>query len=771
MFPFLDSRIEIIYFKEILQVKSCYFENSSHLTTQFEEPSMPNNLVEDIATDKIRQALVMYGVDPSVRIELRPIPFEGTWGFATSISYQLASSQVRAGEITKAEVPDRVIQISEQLAHLIKNIGGFQKVEAIKGYVNLYFNISEYAKELVIRVLREKESFGQGSQKKERVMVEYSQPNTHKAFHVGHLRNVCLGSSLYNILTFAGFDTVGANYIGDIGSHVIKCLWAYKKFYSGQEPETQRGRWLGQIYSEADIRLGFRKEVESLLNRTISNSNNQFKVFLQDQVVTNKIPQLDADKLLGYLNPMLSETRVDEEGVTGSIQGKDERTGVLDKHFDSIWNWIGETIKSNNTKTELVDEYNELNQHVDWWSEVVLWNSEIKSLFREWEDKNPELMALWERTKAWSMEEFLEIYKKLGVEFDIWFYESQVEEEGKLIVDDMVVKGIAEDLRPSGPVLVRIDEQLRKKPEFIHDERERNNLLSGKDIYRSALILRSDGTSLYSTKDLSLARRKFEDYKVERSIHVVDVRQSMYFQQVFKILEIWGFKQAQKCYHLAYEIVTLPDGTMSSRAGKIVLFEDFFQEALDRAYKVVAEKNPSLDNAKKREIAQVVAIGAIKYSMLSRDNNRMIVFNFDEALNYEGQAAPYIQYACARASRILEKANLDITDLKIDFSHLQIASSPSANSPENVAELNLLSMISKFPSVVEDAAQSYKPALLCGYLFELAQSFSNFYHQCDVLRGDIPIRIKNSRLALTQASRQTIANGLRLLGISAPEVM
>ena len=730
---------------------------------------MSNNSMENVVAEKIRQALSMFGIEHPDHLELRPIPFEGTWGISTSISFQIASAQVRTGEITKADVPVRASEIANQLAQYLREIWGVQRVEAVKGYVNLYFDNCLYAKDLVEKVLQEKTAYGRGYPKQERVMVEYSQPNTHKAFHIGHLRNVCLGSSLLNILEFAGFNTIGANYIGDIGSHVIKCLWAYKKFYSAQEPDTHRGRWIGQIYTQADNRLEFRNEVEALLHKTVALNNKQFTSFLEFQVHANKLSRIDADKLLGFLIPILAETRGGEDEIKAEkARDKEARLSALDMHFYSIWNWVGETLGNMTAETELLAEYHELSQHIDWWPKVVVWNSEIKALFQEWENKDPDLMALWERTRAWSMEEFLEIYKILGVEFDVWFYESQVEGEGKKIVDDMIARGIADDLRPNGPVLVRIDEQLRKHPEFIRDEKERKDLSNGKEKYRSTVILRSDGTSLYSTKDLSLARRKFEDYKVERSIHVVDVRQSMYFQQVFKILELWGFEQAQKCYHLAYEIVTLPNGTMSSRAGKIILFEDFFQEALERAYKVVVEKNPSLEDNRKREIAQIVAIGAIKYSMLNRDNNRMIVFDFAEALNYEGQAAPYIQYAYARASRIIEKAGIDIENLQVDFSHLLISSNIR---PDYLAELNLLSVISKFPAVIETAAQLYKPALVCVYLFELAQAFSNFYQQCDVLRGDIPERIKYSRLALTQASRQTIANGLKLLGIFAPEVM
>ena len=228
---------------------------------------MVENEIEKMAFEQIKQALYSIGQEIPEHLELKPLPFEGQWGVATSVAFQIASSESKTGKIKKQNVPSRAVEIADELASMLKDLGGFEKIEAIKGYVNLHVDVSKFIQTVIQNALTAGSEYGHGASKNERVMVEYSQPNTHKGFHVGHLRNVCLGSSLLKILSFAGFDTIGANYIGDIGMHVIKCLWAYNKYHQGQEPVTGRGKWLGQIYAEADSRLEYRKQVVHLIRK------------------------------------------------------------------------------------------------------------------------------------------------------------------------------------------------------------------------------------------------------------------------------------------------------------------------------------------------------------------------------------------------------------------------------------------------------------------------------------------------------------------------
>ena len=282
-----------------------------------------------------------------------------------------------------------------------------------------------------------------------------------------------------------------------------------------------------------------------------------------------------------------------------------------------------------------------------------------------------------------------------------------------------------------------------------------------KETYRTMPILRSDGTSLYATKDLSLTKRKFEEYGIDRAVWVVDVRQSLYFQQVFKVLELLGFEQAKKAHHLGYEIVALPEGVISSRKGNVPIYNDIRDQVLARAREIIDEKNPDLAAETKARVAHQVGLGSLKYAMLARDNNKVVIFDLEEALSFDGHAAPYIQYAHARACRILEHAggqgDRKTAALTLDFGDLK---------PE---ELGLLQQIAALPEEVQRAAEQYRPLLIANYAFELAKRFNDFYHACPVLQSPEPIR--TARLALVDATRVALANSLALLEIEAPEEM
>jgi arginyl-tRNA synthetase len=473
-------------------------------------------------------------------------------------------------------------------------------------------------------------------------MVEYIQPNTHHSIHIGHFRNAVLGESLSRLTEFAGYKTIRASYPGDIGMGVVRCMWAYQKFHAGQEPEgvLERGRWLGQVYTEA--------------------------------------------------------------------------TALLEK------------------KPDETDDQRTVREGCE---------AEVKELYRLWDTGDENVRGLWNRTRQWSLDELKAMLDQLEIPIDVYFYESEADEPGKVIVHDLIARGIAEDERATGgPVIVRIDERLGLK----------------KETYRIAVILRSDGTSLYLTKDLALAKIKFENYHVDRSVYVVDVRQSLHFQQAFKILELLGFPQAAKCFHLAYEIVTLPEGTMSSRKGNVVYYIDVVEEARRRAREIIAEKNPNLTGEDRETTAWQVGIGAMTYAMLAVDNTKQIVFSWDTALSFDGQAAPYIQYAHVRASSILEK----------------IGEQPEAAAPAHAlhpSEVTLIDWISRLPEEVERSAEEYKPLYMANYAYALAKAFSEFYRECPVMQADPETR--KTRLAMVAAVKQTLANSLRLLGIRSPRAM
>jgi arginyl-tRNA synthetase len=245
---------------------------------------------------------------------------------------------------------------------------------------------------------------------------------------------------------------------------------------------------------------------------------------------------------------------------------------------------------------------------------------------------------------------------------------------------------------------------------------------------------------------------------VDRSIYVVDFRQSLHFQQAFKILEMWGFPQAEKCYHLSYGYVTLPEGAMSSRRGRVALFKEVYDEAVKRVLAVESEKTGDIAEHERVKIAQQIGLGALVYSMLSVDNNKDIVFDINEALSFDGRTGPYIQNAHVRANSILKKANAqNLANASFDYELTK-------------NEIELIEQISRFPNAVQQAANEYRPLVMAAYAYDLANAFHSFYHAVPVTQTEDE-KTRNARLQLVAASKQTIANALLLLDIQAPDVM
>lgn len=731
---------------------------------------------EAAAAAAIREAVVAIGIDLGNRpVDLRPLPFAGTWGSASTVARMLASNVVsqeleaegkleglskkQVKQLVNEQVNSRAQELAEEIADKVREAGRFASVEAVNGYINISYDAASVARDLLREVLGQDEAYGHAPAGTHtgRVMIEHSQLNTHKAAHVGHLRNVCLGVAVTNISKAAGYNTMPTTYIGDIGRHVVQCLWCYDRFHKGEEPhrKSSRGRWLGDIYAESSARLSYRKDLLAFLHLVIQED----EAF--GEAIDRMLKQLwdlhqvgeDIAYLLGCVS---NKNDIDPARFTDinvmvkfwPIVGEQliaERDAPVVEDLDPQGETEeGEPAPTTMTPDERVAEWTRLNEHIDWWPQVDRWEQEVKDTFQLWETKDPEFVALWEKTREWSLIELREIFDEFGATFDEWFYESGVEDAGREIVKDLLEEGIAEI--SEGLPVVKIDEKLGLEQET----------------YRTMPILRSDGTTLYSTKDLALTRMKFVDYGVDTAVWVVDVRQSLYFDQISKILEISGFEQAANTVHLGYEFVALPSGAISSRKGNAPMLEDVRNAVLDRATGVIEDKNPKMDAETRNKVAWQVGIGAIKYTMLARDSNKVIVFDPDEALSFDGHAAPYIQYAHARACRILEHA---------EFSdEAALAGVESIELPEPAPEeLTLLQALSEFPGVVQRAAVEYRPLYVTNYVYELARKFNDFYHACPVLKSDEPV--KTARLTLVAATRVTLRNGLHLLGIEAPDEM
>ncbi len=492
------------------------------------------------------------------------------------------------------------------IANKIKEIGLVKKTETKGPYINVFIDWKEFSEKVLDQVINKERNYGKRKEKNEEVLVEYSQPNTHKAFHIGHLRNTALGESLSRILEFNGFNVVRLNYINDMGAHVAKTLWALQEFHENDKPPESKGKWLGKIYAEA-----CKKEKKN--------------------------------------------------------------------------------------------------------------KNEVSELMKKLEKHDPEITDLWKKTRSWSIKEFEEIYDELDADFDKWYFESDIKQDARNIVQELLDEKIAE--KDEGAVIVD------NKPKGVN------------------LIQRSDGTILYSTSELALAKKKFKDFDPDRNIYVVGSEQKFHFQMLFETLKKMGFENADKCFHLAYELVRLKSGKMSSRKGKAILYEDFAEKTREKALEAVKEKNPELEN--KKEVVEEVALGAMKYEMLHVNSNKTIVFDWKKALDFEGQSAPYIQYAYARCKSILKKS----------------CKEPSVGRLNKGKEL--LKKISEFPEIAEDAADSYSPHVIAVYAYDLAEEFNSFYSDVHVIGNEE----EKELLALVEATSTVLHNALNLLAIETMEEM
>lgn len=535
--------------------------------------------------------------------------------------------------------------IAADLADALRSAPLFDAADASGPYVNLRINLATAGVDVLAPLARRE--FQAPAPTGTRVMVEYSQPNTHKAFHVGHLRNLCLGDAIVRLLRSDGDTVIAANYLGDVGAHIAKCLWWYLDHLTDRTPPAaHRGEWLGELYAAA---------------------SNQLEVWEEN-------------------------SKTDPEAAASLAAAKARTTEILHKL----------------------------------------------------ESRDPELTAVWAETRQWSLDDFAEIYNWTGVHFDRLFYESDVDEPGLRLVDEFLQKGTFTE--SEGAVGI-VNPEIKHMPFFM--------------------LRKRDGTSLYSTKDLALARLKFEEYRVDRSIYVVDVRQSDHFKHVFLTLKRMGFAQADRCQHVPYEMVELPDGPMATRKGNVILFRSLREQivaTIRREY--IDSMGADWPEEERQQTAHQVALAAIKYGMLARDVNQKIVFDMTAWTQLTGNTGPYLQYTCARANSILVKcAEVGKT---LDPAVLAGKTIVFAAQPDP-SERALVLALDRLPAALHAAAQQLRPNLACAYLFELAQAFNTFNSAVPVKpsEGDV----LQSRLLLVTAFARAMEHTLALLGIPAPRRM
>jgi len=360
--------------------------------------------------------------------------------------------------------------------------------------------------------------------------------------------------------------------------------------------------------------------------------------------------------------------------------------------------------------------------------------NEIQAMLKLWEKGDRETIALWKKMNKWAIDGFSETYKTFGVKFDKIYKESEHYLAAKDIVLDGLKRGIFEK-DDDGNVVARLEKY------GLPDK----------------VLLRADGTSIYMTQDINLAKIKYDDYKMDRSIYVVGSEQILHFRQLFRILEMLGFGHTESLFHLSYGMVYLPEGKMKSREGTVVDADNLVEEVVGLAGNEINKRHSDLDEKEIEKRAKQIGMGALTFFILKYDPIKDFTYHPEESISFEGETGPYVQYAHARICSIMRKFEGKISG-DADLSLLKTEH-----------EANLVSHLGDFPAVVEEAAGHYRPNAIARYLLELSQMFNEFYHACPILKEEEKLR--DARLLLTDCVRQVLKNGLLLLSIDAPEEM
>ncbi len=357
--------------------------------------------------------------------------------------------------------------------------------------------------------------------------------------------------------------------------------------------------------------------------------------------------------------------------------------------------------------------------------------AEAREYFRLIESGDREANELFDWFKSLTLSYVKGIYEKLHITFDSYAGERFYTDKMAPVVEELKEKGLLKE--SNGAQIVDL-EPYGMPP---------------------CLILRSDGASLYATRDLAAAIYRKKTYDFDKCLYVVAYQQNLHFKQVFKVLELMGKDWAKDLVHVAYGMVSLEDGAMSTRKGKVVWLEDVINRCVEKAYSVIDEKNPTLEN--KKEIAEKVGVGAVIFSALYNNKIKDIVFSYDKALNFDGETSVYVQYTCARASSVLAKAAEGGYEAAI----------PETYTPCD-QEFELVKALADFPETVKAAAERYEPSFVARWCVDTAQKFNKFYFDCKILQDE---ETRAFRLALTKATLSALSNGLALLGIGVPEKM
>ena len=362
---------------------------------------------------------------------------------------------------------------------------------------------------------------------------------------------------------------------------------------------------------------------------------------------------------------------------------------------------------------------------------------EARATFTKLENGEPEEQALWQWFRDESLKEFSRVYDMLGITYDSYAGESFYSDKMPRFVKELEEKGLLEE--DNGAQLVRLDDYG----------------------LTPALITKSDGSTLYITRDIAAAVYRKETYDFYKNIYVVASQQNLHFQQWIQILELMGYDWARSCIHVPFGLVSLEDGTMSTREGRVVFLEDVLNGAVDKTREIIKEKNPDADAETVEDIAKAVGIGAVVFNELSNYRIKDYVFSWEHVLNFEGETGPYVQYTHARACSILRNAGDDIVaKAKAGFDAKYLTG-------ESAHELSRL--LYELPEVIVEAGEKYEPSIVTRHIVDIAQAFNKFYHDEHILVDNEDEKV--AKVAMVLAAKSAIRNGLDLLCMKAPEKM
>ncbi|GEP93439.1 arginyl-tRNA synthetase [Chitinophaga terrae (ex Kim and Jung 2007)] len=566
------------------------------------------------------------------------------------------------------------------------------KFNVVKGFLNLSINDAYWINFLQQQYKNAERGFLPSNGKK--IMVEYSSPNTNKPLHLGHLRNNFLGYSIAEIIKANGYEVIKANLVNDRGIHICKSMLAWQLFAHGDTPQStgiKGDHLVGDYYVKFETVV--KEQAEVIIDRVLEKDFQDF-----DAAEAEKL-----EKLVTALHKP-------------EVKENEEKTSKI----------MADIKEMSRNKTEIMQQ--------------------AKIMLQQWEAGNPEVRELWAQMNSWVYEGFEQTYKRLGIDFDQMYFESETYLLGKDLVADGLEKGVL----------------FKKEDNSVWIDLTADGL-------DQKLLLRGDGTSVYMTQDLGTARLKYDQYHMEKSMYVVADEQNYHFKVLQLILKKLGEPSADGIVHVSYGMVELPEGRMKSREGTVVDADDLIDEMVKTAEEKTKESGKNLDSFSEeelRELFDTVGIGAMKFFLLRVDPKKKMIFNPHESIELQGFTGPFIQYAYARIKSILrdlgELPSLEAVQFKEELLPL---------------ERELIILNEQFSNIIIEAYKELSPSIVANYAFQLAQLFNSFYAEkvdgvptYSIIRASSEEK-KLLRTQLIMLTANTIKQSMKLLGIRVPERM